>query len=207
MAVGLGAILLFGLYQGQGLFESITRSFQVRQAVRETDYFFQRHNQILLYFVMFQDDADKMYIYQMQDSLLQQLGKWEKLADQGWGEKADVAEVKICCQRLFFLRFQILNLIEQGQRPQAIEKVRKDYLSTSAITEEKIKLAAKHLDNDSRSMTGELAAVIKRSRTLFKCGSLFSVFLFVVFIWDIRRATIVPLRAAVGAKTSNASSR
>jgi hypothetical protein len=195
LAVGLGATLLFGLYQGEGLFDSITRSFQVRQAVRETDYFFQRYNQVLLYYVMFQDDADKMYIYEMQDSLVERLGKWEKLADQGWGSKADVAEARIRCKRLFFLRFQILNLIEQGRRVQAIEKVRKEYVPASSKAEEKIRLAGKHLDIDSHSLTGELAEVIKRSRTLFKFGSFFALFLFAVFARDIRRATVLPAQA------------
>jgi CHASE3 domain sensor protein len=192
LAVGLGAALLFGLYQGQGLFESITRSFQVRQAVRETDYLLHRHNQVLLYYVMFHDDADRMYIDQFQDSLHDRLDTWEKLVDQGWGTEADLAEVKIKCQRLFFLRSQILRLVERGRQVQAIEKVRKDYVPATSQAEEAIRLAARHLDNDSHGMTGELASVIKRSRTLFKVGSLFSLLLFVVFVWDIRRAMVLP---------------
>jgi hypothetical protein len=196
LAVGVGATLLFGLYQGQGLFDSITRSFQVRQAVRETDYFIQRYNQIVLYFVMFQDDADKMYIYQMQDSLLDRLNRWEKLVDQGGGQKADLAEVKIKCQRLYFLRFQLLHMVELRHHAAAIQKAQKDYVPAASQAEEIIKLAARHIDNDSREMTGELSVVVKRSRLLFKCGSLFSLFLFVVFVRDIRRAMILPAGAA-----------
>ena len=43
LAMGLGGTLLFGIYQGQALYDSINRSFQVRQTVLEADYFFQRY--------------------------------------------------------------------------------------------------------------------------------------------------------------------
>jgi hypothetical protein len=74
--------------------------------------------------------------------------------------------------------------------------VRKIYLPASSQAEEKIRLAGRHLDNDSRGMTGELAAVIKRSRTLFRFGALFSFLLFVIFVRDIRRSTVLPAARA-----------
>ena len=197
LAMGLGGTLLFGIYQGQALYDSINRSFQVRQTVLEADYFFQRYGQILEYFVMFQDDAEKMYLFQTQRSLVEKLNDWEKLADQGWGPKADLADVKINCQRLFYLRFQILNLVEGGRRPEAIVMVQREYLPISSQTEEKIRLATRRLDDDSSQMAEEAAAVIGRSRTLFKYGVGFSILLFLVFIRDIRRSMVLPAKTVI----------
>jgi predicted O-linked N-acetylglucosamine transferase (SPINDLY family) len=188
LTAGLGGSLLVGIRQGKKVSEEMSRADRLHQLIQETNYFLHRHTRVLMYFVMFREDADRMQIYQVQDSLTEKLDAWKKLIDGDRNRAMDLAAVKNLCERISFLRFQIIALIDDGDRTIAITRMREDFLPVAAEAEKTMKRIDARMEAESKNRMGMLASVVKRSQTIFILGSLLSVFLVMAVILGIRQS-------------------
>lgn len=200
VTAGTGTLLMRDIRREEALYHSASRAIQLKQILKEADHFLRRYDRAILSYVMLREDAEKLQIQQAQKSLADRLDLWEWWVADGESAAEDLAAVRASVQEMAFLRFQIVNMAEEGARQAAIDRTNSAFLPVSARTLGMLKAAAVKAESRNVLLNAELAAVTERSRKTFAGGVALALFLFLMLAWSLRDAMV--LSVAPSAKTA-----
>lgn len=195
---GLGGSLLRDARENLVLYEEGRRVLEVRQLLKETEYFLQRQNRAVLGYILLLDEAEKLQIHQTQEALARRLDVWARLAGAGRASREDLEKVNQEALSMAYIRLNAMTLSAQGRRREAIAVAENDFVAATARAASNVKKSFARLDARDRLLRHRLSQVALRSR-LSVAAAVLAAFLVVYLGREIRYASAVPVRAPASA--------